>query len=59
LIQYKVREIIGNAPKLRIGGLELLSIDSRQNYDKCLRHFMKLCIEENDEKCLKELQSIK
>lgn len=59
VLAVKVREIIGNAPKLRIGGLELLSIDVRQNYDKCPSHFMKLCIEENDEKCLKELQSIK
>jgi hypothetical protein len=59
VLAVKVREIIGNASKLRMGSLELLSIDVRQNYDKCLSHFMRLCLEENDEKCLKELQSIK
>jgi hypothetical protein len=55
----KVREIINNAPKLRVGGLEFLGIDLKQSYDKCLSYFKELCMKEDDERCLEELRSIK
>jgi hypothetical protein len=58
MLTSKVREVIGGAQKLRVGSIEVLSIDLKQSYGECLSYFRELCEKESDEMCLRELEEL-